>query len=354
MKPYGYGLLIILLIIALLFVIGIFGPRYLKKIIVYDKDLTATITVATEKLGFTLEDDRQSAWNLPAGEYLLATEQHEDLGCLPRTDVSTGVEFVIGYRCVVQSRAWLEIDGAADVTVTLTPAGKLSVTVEPVRTRQLIAKIEPADGLEALVVEGGFGFESDLPETLPKFVQKYQMRLPLIAKSAIVGSHQYYVDSIEQRPEDFWQPVLLSGNVSIIAQNVPNTEKYDVLSEALGTGDVLGIGIDEDEANAELIWGTVTIGQQIAILGGVSEVDQFVIQAVLHTTHRELYVRRFGTGEEGHSIRASDWTIISRWPNGQKGWVTIMTVLFFVTTIFTIREAIKNNPLGKKKKKKKK
>jgi len=68
-----------------------------------------------------------------------------------------------------------------------------------------------------------------------------------------------------------------------------------------------------------------TIEARAVAVSGATEVSQYVIHAVLHTTHRSLTVRRFGSSA-GHEIKASNWSIISRWPNGQRTWVLFVSI----------------------------
>ncbi len=103
---------------------------------------------------------------------------------------------------------------------------------------------------------------------------------------------------------------------------------------------------------ADSIWGVVTIEERSVLLSDTTETTQYVIYAVLHTTHRALTVRRFGAGD-GHDIKASGWSIISRWPNGQMTWVIFVSFILVLTFILQLAEALQHKALKSKKKGKK-
>ncbi len=360
MTPYAFAILFIFL--AMLVASWRFGVFSIKKI--QNEGLTSTITASTEALSFSLQEDRQSAWNLPGGIFFVATDPSKNNDCKPQTEYIGGIDLLIGYQCTSDTNTRLEIDGAAEIFVTITPAGKLRLTVKPHGKNPLDLRVVNTDDNTLFPPQQELGYETTLPAKIPNSDDVYQVRVPLIATSAQVGSHLHYVSTIDTSPDDFWQPALLSGNVSIIARNHPDFEKFDVLNEALDTGDVLGIGrnVSEDEQDeqykpddekTDLVWGMATIGRQATTLSGTTELDQFMIHVVLHTTHRQLSVRRFGTRgtRAGHTVAASRWSILSRWPNGQKAWVSFVTAAFLLTTILALGECIRDNPLKNKKKK---
>jgi len=356
-RPYAYAILFISLA---LFLAGLrFGVFYIEKI--QHDGLTSTITASTEALSFSLQEDRQSSWILPVGMFLVTTDPSNNNDCNAMTEFVGGIDLLIGYQCTSGSNTRLEINGAAEVAVMITPAGKLRLTVKPHGKSPLDVRVVNAEDESLFPPQLELGYETTLPAKIPDSDDVYQVRVPLIATSAQVGSHLHYVSTVDTSPDDFWQPALLSGNVSIIAQNHPDSEKFDVLNEPLDTGDVLGIGrnVSEDEqgdeytpddAKTDLVWGVATIGRQATTMSGTTEIDQFMIHVVLHTTHRQLSVRRFGT-RVGHTVAASRWSILSRWPNGQKAWLSFVTAAFLLTTILTLGECIRDNPLRKKKKK---
>jgi len=381
LTPYAFAVLLIFLALSLA---GLrFGVFSIKK--VQNEGLTSTITASTEALSFSLQEDRQSSWILPAGMFLVTTihppededkDTDTDTDCPERTEHIDGTEhedgtehigndLLIGYQCTSDTNTRLEINGAAEVAVTITPAGRLRLTVKQHGANPPDLRVVDADEEMLFPSQQELGYETKLPATIPNSNSKdvYQVRVPLIATSAQIGSHLHYVSTIDTSPDDFWQPALLSGNVSIIAQNHPDFEKFDVLNEALDTGDVLGIGrnVSEDEQSdkyrpddekTDLVWGVATIGRQATTLSGTTEIDQFMIHVVLHTTHRQLSVRRFGT-RVGHTVAASRWSILSKWPNGQKAWVSFVTAAFLLTTILALGECIRDNSLSNKKKNRK-
>jgi hypothetical protein len=384
MTPYAFAILFIFF--ALVLASQRFGVFSITKI--QNEGLTSTITASTEALSFSLQEDRQSSWILPAGMFLVTTidppeDEDKDMDCSDRIEHIDGTEhedgtehidndFLIGYQCAFGSNARLEINGAAEVAVMITPAGNLRLTVKPHGKSPLDVRVDNAEDESLFPPQLELGYETTLPAKIPNSEDIYQVRVPLIATSAQVGSHLHYVSTVDTSPDDFWQPALLSGNVSIIARNHPDFEKFDVLNEALDTGDVLGIGrnVSEDEQDDEskpddeykpddektdLVWGVATIGRQATTLSGTTEIDQFMIHVVLHTTHRQLSVRRFGTRgtRAGHIVAASRWSILSRWPNGQKAWVSFVTAAFLLTTILALGECIRDNPLSNKKKNRK-
>jgi hypothetical protein len=368
LRPYVFA---ILFIFFALYLAGLrFGVFSISS--VQNEGLTSTITASTEALSFSLQEDRQSAWILPAGIFLVTTDPSKNGDCEAKTEFVGGIDLLIGYQCTSASNTRLEINGAAEVSVVITPAGKLRLTVKPHGRKPLDLRVVDAGDNTLFPPQQELGYETTLPAKIPNSDDVYQVRVPLIATSAQVGSHLHYVSTIDTSPDDFWQPTLLSGNVSIIAQNHPDTEKFDVHSEALDTGDVLGIGRDPNESElgdeydpederTDLVWGMATIGQQVTTMSGTTELDQFMIHAVLHTTHRQLSVRRFGTAK-GHTIEASQWSILSKWPNGQKAWFILVTAAFLLTTaltttlttFLTVSDFFRGKPLRKKKKKKKK
>jgi len=235
------------------------------------------------------------------------------------------------------------------VTIKVSPAGKWQLNAEAKKAGAI--RVVTTDGFADLKAGDEVGFEAQLVGTFNGSTEEYQVRLPLIVASAQLGTSLRYVSTTGQGPADTWQPALLSGSVSIIAQNHPDTEKYDVHSEALDVGDILSIGMQGQQRDdaADLAWGMVTIGHQATTLSGSTEISQYLIHVVLHTTLKEFTVTRFGT-RDGHTIRPTQWTILSRWPNGQKAWVAFVTGLFLLTAVLTLGEAIDDNPLKKKKK----
>jgi hypothetical protein len=336
----------------LLLVTLFFGSYGILK--VASQDLTTTISAATESLSFSLKKDRQSSWNLPAGTFVVP-QRLENVECDEIFDDEiakvSDLKVSLGYECRRDSNTRLEIEGAANLQVTVTPAGELSVSV----TRG----INPA--IEARLVDESdevlFETVSEIRFASQLIGNSQRIRFPLVAASAVIGSHLNYAVTVDGSINDLWQPSLLSGNVSVIALNLPDSEIYNVLGESLDTGDVIRVGSEAPpppDGATNLIWGMFTIEKQDVTLSGITNVEQFLIHAVLHTSHRNISVVRFGT-KDGHTIKASTWTIISKWPNGQESWVVFMSAILMLTFIVQLSDSFKRKLLifkGKRKTKK--
>jgi hypothetical protein len=290
---------------------------------VLTKDLTTTVTAATESLTLSLRDKTQSSWVLPAGDFLVANaitgaspceEQPLLYGTIPQ-----------GFKCKMTNSVRLVVDGAVDVSYEVTPAGKWSVLVGADDSREFVASLLDADDAELLTTSEEIRFSTQLGGEQDESVTA--VRLPFIAATAVLGSHVRYASSIDGDASDFWQPTLLSGNVVTFGKNRPDEGKYHILGEQLDSGDVVSIDSDgkSGEMSKDSIWGIATIEERSVAISDTTEVSQYMIHAVLHTTHRSLTVRRFGSSE-GHEIKASNWSIISKWPNGQRTWVFFISV----------------------------
>ena len=177
----------------------------------------------------------------------------------------------------------------------------------------------------------------------------------MIAETANIGSEVSELTGVNNDLRDFWQPALLSGDVTAFAKNRLFTDtgkgKYQVQYERLDLGDILHVN-NSKEKSVDTIRGIATIERRTVSMSGLIEVRQPVIHAVLHTTHRQIDVFRFGT-PKGHSIRAHGWAIISRWPFGQAVWVMFVSFSLILTTLLQVVVSIDAKRLKNKKKGKK-
>jgi len=168
------------------------------------------------------------------------------------------------------------------------------------------------------------------------------IRFPFVADSAILGADLFQSMTIDGSLYDLWQPVLLSGDVTMIAANRPGRETYKVLDERLDMADVLHIGDDVTKQYVEApigIWGVVTVG---ANTSSGRDAGKTVFQVVLHTAFWEVWVTRFGA-PDGHVIRASNWSVLQKWPNGQKVWVLVATAVLLLGFILQVAGALSSS-----------
>ena len=332
---------LVLLILASLF----FGSYRL--IGVLTKDLTTTVTAATESLTLSLRDKTPSSWVLPAGIFLVAEaisgarrceEQPLLYGTIPQ-----------GFKCDMTKSVRLVVDGAVDIRHEVTPDGEWSVLVGADDDREFVASLLDANDAELLTTSEEIRFSTQLGGELNESVTA--VRLPFIAATAVLGSHVRYSASIENDFSDYWQPTLLTGNVITFGKNRPEEGKYHILSERLDSGDIVSIesGDEPTETSEDSIWGIATIEQRSVVISDTTEVFQYMIHAALHTTHRSLTVRRFGSGD-GHKIRASNWSIMSKWPNGQKTWVFFISATVVLAFALQLSDWIASKAAKSKKK----
>ena len=340
--------------IALFIVASVaFGSYRLLGIL--SKDLTTTVTVATESLALSLREKTQSSWVLPAGDFLVpeamkniatCTEQPLLYGTIPQ-----------GFKCSVSESVRLTVDGAADVYWEVTPDGEWSMLIDVDDDTAFTASLFDAIDTELLTTSEEIRFSTrlgpDQNESVPA------VRLPLIAATAVLGSHVHYASSIDGDAGDFWQPTLLAGSVVTFGKNRPDEGKYHILEEKLDAGDVVSIDSaaaasnESDDAANDSIWGVATIEDRSVAVSDTTEVSQYLIHAVLHTTHRTLTVRRFGAAD-GHKITASNWSIMYKWPNGQKTWVFWASVTAVLAFALQLSDWIASKATKSKKKKHKK
>ncbi len=318
-----------------IFVVGgaLFGS--FRLIAVLTKDLTTTITAATESLELSLRDKSRSSWVLPAGTFLVSTAMRDSVSCeeLPLLEG----HIPQGFSCTTTRNVRLVVEGAADIQWHVTPDGRWSAVVSRSGAADFAASLRDADDVELFTTADELRFTTRLG--VAPHGSARSVRLPLIASTAVLGSHVRYSSGIDDNENDFWQPTLLAGDVVTFGKNRPDEGKYHILGEQLDSGDVVYVDSQEDAAaktggehedaadddNEDSIWGVAIIEQRAVAVSDTTEVEQYLIHAVLHTTHRTLTVRRFGS-TEGHKIKASNWSIMSKWPNGQKTWVFFVSV----------------------------
>lgn len=300
---------------------------------ILSKDLTTTVTAATESLTLSLREKTQSSWILPAGDFLVPGAMKNIETCAEQPLLYGSIPQ--GFKCNVSESVRLTVDGAAEVYWEVTPDGEWSMVVGADGGAAFTASLFDASDTQMLTTSEEIRFSTQLGPDQDSSVAA--VRLPLIAATAVLGSHVHYASSIDGDAGDFWQPTLLAGNVVTFGKNRPDEGKYHILGEELDAGDVVsidsaGTGSDESDGGADhSIWGVATIEDRTVAVSDTTEVSQYLINAVLHTTHRTLTVRRFGAAD-GHKITASNWSIMSKWPNGQKTWVfwaSVTAVLAF-------------------------
>ena len=361
------------------------------------RGVTTTINVATESLTFSLKEGFEISWVLPAG-WLLLTEYDS-----PSAKKDSGFEdcHVPGqeiegvakeWSCRYNRRTRVVFSGPGDINVTVNPDGRWSVVATPGNSEnnseqvgeisEFIVRLwsdtkdtkgKPEPEIASFGINGTSGqqfryntFLCDVArndcneievknEEFRKNLTR-SIRLPIIAATANIGSNVRNTARVNNDLSDFWQPALLSGDVTAFAVNRGFTEKnkgkYQVQYERLDPGDILHID-NRKEKSDDTIRGIATIEKRTVSMSGTAEVRQAVIHAVLHTTHRQIDVFRFGTND-GHSIKAHGWTIISRWPNGQQAWVLFVSMALVLTILLQVGASIDTKRLRKVKKKGKK
>ena len=321
------------------------------------RDLTTTVSAATESLSFSLAKGTQSSWVLPPGVFLGPDKISDDPPCVeaPRENEFVPQE----YFCTLTRNTRVVIDGAATITHEVTPTGDWSIVITKGDDPDANIQLQDGGNPELATYEEELRFSTSIGKAAanndPSRKGPTSIRFPVIAATATVGDHIRYAAGIREEFGAFWQPTLLSGNIATYGLNRPDTGKYQILSERLDTGDIVDIDTKDRKFHMtpeDSIWGVVTIEDRTVLLSDTTETRQYVIYAVLHTTHRSLTVRRFGAGD-GHEIKASGWSIISRWPNGQMTWVIFVSFILVLTFILQLTEALQHKSLKSKKKGKK-
>jgi hypothetical protein len=342
----AFGLLIITLSI---------GP-YFKR------DLTTTVTAATESLSFSLIRGLESSWILPPGEFLGEFRDDVDFRssstkCPIQSEGIPIEDFAHQYLCAYPESTRLVVTGSADVSLDVTPDGHWSMAIVGTDDSNFLLELRDSEDrlLTTATRAEEFRFGAKLREGGLAGKDADSIRIAIVAASGVIGSHVHYAARIDNVPSDFWQPMLLAGDVTTFGINHPGHGKYRIHSERLDTGDIIQIDTERNifgQESDDTIWGVASIERQTVLLSGVTEVDQFVIHAVLQTTHRDLSVKRFGS-PTGHKIMAPVWSIISRWPNGQQYWVLLISVVLILTFGLQLGDSIRDIRSEKRNKRKK-
>lgn len=295
---------------------------------VFEQRSTTTITAETEALSFAHFKDRTQSWSLPPGIYSFFGKATGD-------DCQTS-DFGGFYesRCTLSGNSRMDITGHAEVTFQISPAGSFLLSI----TEQGACQTDSGTPLESCPFEATLIGSDDLPIMTTGTLLSYEakpghaaIRLPLIGASATLGSNLSGASAIEGTPYDYWQPVLHSGDIRIIATNIPGEERYGVLEERLDRGDVLRVGSLQSPTS---IWGMAEI-LPAAPRQGRGVPPEYRLQTVLHTSLSEVQVTRFGS-PGGHLINVSKWTVLLKWPNGQQTWVVLFSASIIVTFLIQV------------------
>ena len=327
----------------------------------FARDLTTTVTTATESLSFSLTGI-ESSWVLPPGDFLGQFPEDAKLRELPtKCDKNSGEitikYFAHLYLCTYLESTRLVVTGPANVSLEVTPDGLLSMKIVATEESDFLLELRNSEDqlLTTVTYPEEFRFSTTLRQPDVAGTEPESIRIAIIAASGVIGSQVHYASRINNSPGDFWQPMLLAGDVTTFGLNHPSQGKYQILSERLDTGDIIQIDTQKNifgNAPDAMIWGLASIEKRVVLMSGATEVNQFAIHAVLQTTHRVLGVTRFGS-PTGHEIRASFWAIISKWPNGQQYWVFVISVVLILTFGLQLRETIRDKKKKKRKKHKK-
>ena len=276
--------------------------------------LTTAITASTQSFLFVTPDGRQSAWSLPPGQFSIVGTTDSN-GCTTRRFESL---------CEYDSNTRLVVEGTAEIAMQVSPIGGWLMSVAEAKGKPIDVSLYDANDKLLIRSEQFLQFHAS--------AAGHSIRMPFVADSAVLGADLHQSSTIDGSKYDFWQPVLTSGDVVMIADNRPGREKYQVLNERLDPGDVLHINKDAVEGamkGPNVIWGMMTVDR------GGNNLSS--LHVVLHSSAREVSVSRFGA-PEGHVIRASTWTILQKWPNGQSVWVLFVTLTFLFSFVLGLAD----------------
>ena len=320
-SPYARALAVSLLALAVIAVLGLIGTTSL--VVLWANRLTTTVTASTESFDFTTPETGAS-WSLPPGRFS-AFANSDSTEC-ENEEVTTS--------CSTGANTQLTISGPSTVVFQVSPSGSWTVSVEviPDEKNWKQPRVEILDVNEHRVLG------TDQLLSFRALDAEQSFRIPFVATSVVLGADLHQTTSVDESEYDLWQPVLLDGEVTMVSDNKPGTEKYEVLRERLDPGDVVRIGDPSTNRASEEqqpIWGMLTAGHS-DVLGVGSSTTVFAV--VMHTSANELLVRRFGA-PEGHSINAAGWSIAHLWPNAQSTWVVFVSLLLIGTFVLQLGEA---------------
>ena len=186
--------------------------------------LTTTVTAETEAFQFRTPKGRQTAWSMPPGKFSILGAA-ESTSCEMR-----GFESV----CQIATNSRLVVDSIADISMQVSPVGGWTLSISEIEGT-------PAD-IRLYDVSGELLLQNDQLLDFHSSTSAKAIRFPFVADSASLGADLFQSMTIDDTVYDLWQPVLLSGDVTMIADNRPGRETYKVLDERLDPGDVLHIG----------------------------------------------------------------------------------------------------------------
>lgn len=285
---------------------------------------TTTITATTQSISMHFAEGRDSSWSLPPGKFSIIGVAES-----PTCDVKP-IESV----CTFDENTRLSLKGAANLSMQISSSGEWLISISNAGSTEF--EVEVFNKNSELILQSNQFLDYRVAPTAA------EIRLPIVADSVVVGTDLHESATIDGNDDDFWQPVLLAGDVLIVASNSPGREKYEVVSERLDPGDVVHIGAasgEDTSAEAVSIWGMITITSFGASSSESGNSAQRNINAVLHTTVRELSVTRFGA-PEGHVVKAPRWTILAKWPNGQAAWILFVSLALLFSFIFEITSVL--------------
>ena len=347
---------------------------------------TMTVTAETDSVQFELGHERSLAWKLPPGRVMTLTRSNHPQCTRPEVGIGSVCEFRENTRLLVGHRDATEHKEPRAATVTtlqVSPDGELMISLssadETCSELCIHAVLQDADGTTLLQDTRSLSFE-----TVSANADDRTLRYPIIAGSAVLGSALHDAGTLGGDDFDFWQPVLHSGTVQILAQNYPGPEKYEVLSDTVAAGDVVELAGPATSREAlqtaavtdswlfrtgvagptsagtmygrgksgHTIWGMIEVLPEYKSVGhgGAWAADgdsdgrprgwEYRMKVVLHTTLREIEINRFGASQP-HTVKASGWSIIARWPNGQQGWVILVSVIVVLSFLMQYRDTLR-------------
>ena len=264
--------------------------------------VTLSVTATTESIELELKPEREYSWRLPPGAFaMLSGGGGSCTGEMP--DIA----------CEFMHNSTLRVSGGPTLTLETLPDGGFVLALVPVADRSIrIEVLGPDGGTLAETTELAF-FESAAGET--------EVRLPMIADNATLGSLLHESAGDMGPTDSIWQPMLREGEYSVFASVGKNRDRYRLLDGEFDAGDVIVMRsrppdkIDTDAA----IWGHVSVVPP-------SPEEDTALRVNLHTSFAELAVRRFGS-PVGYAIKVRPWQVLSQLPAWQSSWVIFVSLL---------------------------